>query len=207
MGDSTSGKLIKRINEMERNLENLTKEEWDRFFPVELVPHNPEWKEIYKQEERKIIEKLGTQAILRIEHFGSTSIPDISAKSYIDIIIEIPTARLFDEEIIIGLTELGYHYFRQSGGLSDYMVFVKGYNLKGGKEQVYHIHMCPKENEMWNQLQFRDYLVANPKRAKEYEHLKIELASIFKNDRVGYRIAKSEFIKETLEMANQTASH
>ena len=187
---------------MEKKLENLTKQEWDTLFPVELVSHNSMWKNIYEKEEQKIIKKLGSETIIRIEHFGSTSIPGIRAKSYIDIIIEIPKDRLFDEEIINGLIELGYTYFRQSGIETDYMVFVKGYNLKGVKEQVYHIHMCSKENKMWNQIMFRDYLIGNPARAKEYEHLKIELASNFKNDRVG----KSDFINKTLEMANE-ASH
>ncbi|WP_009036431.1 GrpB family protein [Indibacter alkaliphilus] len=98
-----SGKLIKPKNEMEKKLENLTKQEWDTLFPVELVSHNPMWKNIYEKEERKIIEKLGSETIIRIEHFGSTSIPGIRAKPYIDIIIEIPKDRLFDEEIINGL--------------------------------------------------------------------------------------------------------
>lgn len=198
--------MMKQKNEIEKKLENLTKQEWDTLFPVELFPHNPKWKKIYEKEAQEITEKLGSDTIIRIEHFGSTSIPEIKAKSYIDIIIEIPKDRLFDEEIISGLIELGYAYFMQSGSEADYMVFVKGYNLKGEKEQVYHIHMCSKENEMWNQIMFRDYLIANPKRAREYEHLKIELASIFKNDRVGFRIAKSDFINRTLEMANE-ASH
>jgi GrpB-like predicted nucleotidyltransferase (UPF0157 family) len=192
---------------MKQDLDSLAKEDWDTLFPVELVPHNPAWKNIYKQEAERIIEKLGDQTVVRIEHFGSTSIPDISAKSYIDIIIEIPKEQIFDEVIISGLNKLGYHYFRQTGNMADYMVFVKGYNLHGRKEQIYHIHMCSQENEMWHQLIFRDFLMANPKRAKEYEQLKQKLASKYKNDRVGYRMAKSEFISETLEMANETASH
>ena len=46
----------------------------------------------------------------------------------------------------------------------------------GKNEQIFHIHMCPKDNAMWEQIDFRDYLNSNNKRAKEYEDLKLELA-------------------------------
>ena len=192
---------------MKQSLDELTKKDWDTLFPIELVPHDPGWTEIFKAERQKILEKLGNETVLRIEHFGSTSIPNISAKSYIDMIIEIPKALLFDEGIIESLSSLGYHYFRQTGNVADYMIFVKGYNLKGDNEQIFHIHMCSKENEMWGQISFRDYLISNPERAKAYEELKLKLASEYKNDRSGYRIAKSEFINETVKIAKERASH
>ena len=186
---------------MKQRLEELTKEDWDTLFPIELVPHHPAWKEIYEAERQKIMEALGEQTVLRIEHFGSTAIPGISAKPYIDIIVEIPKALLFNGEVIEKLSGLGYHYFRQTGGGADYMIFVKGYCLQGKSEQVFHIHMASEENILWHQLAFRDYLRANPARAKAYEELKKDLARTYQNDRSGYRIAKSDFIRKTLKMA------
>lgn len=187
---------------MERKLENLTKEHWDTLFPIELVNHNLDWKHIYEEEKQKIEEKIGAK-IIQIEHVGSTSIPNIRAKSYIDISIEIPNKDLFNEDIIEALESLNYHFFRQAGTDADYMVFVKGYNLNGEKEQIYHVHMCPPEHEMLNQITFRDFLISHPQRAQEYEQLKLELALKFRNDRSGYRIAKGEFIAETMNMARE----
>ena len=86
------------------------------------------------------------------------------------------------------------------------MIFVKGYNLNGEKEQIFHIHMCPPEHEMLNQILFRNYLLSNSNRAKEYEQLKMELATKYKNDRIAYRIAKDEFIAETMKQA-EVSSH
>ena len=192
---------------MTKTLDNLTKEDWDTLFPIELASHSQEWAEIYSAEEQNILDKLGNQTILRIEHFGSTSIPGIKAKAYIDILIEIPKELLFSEKVIEELTDLGYHYFRQTGNGADYMIFVKGYNLDGQKEQVYHIHMCAKNHDLWNQLQFRDFLIDNPERAKLYEKLKLRLTVEYRNDRSGYRIAKSDFINETIAMAKEIASH
>ncbi|WP_143960148.1 GrpB family protein [Litoribacter populi] len=188
---------------MNKKLEDLTKHEWDTLFPIELVNHNLNWKNIFEQERRQITEKIGDK-IISIEHVGSTAILDIKAKPYIDISIEIPKENLFDDEIIDALQDLNYHFFRQIGKDADYMIFVKGYNLDGLREQIFHIHMCPPKHEMLDQIIFRDYLTAYPKRAKEYEQLKTELAAKYKNDRVGYRVAKDDFIAETLNRGRQS---
>ena len=185
---------------MKKSLYDLSKEDWNSLFPVELVEHNPEWKTIFEKEKVAILGVLDNNIVLRIEHFGSTSIPGIKAKPYIDIIIEIPKELLFDEGIIEKLREIGYTYFKvpERDNIDAYMSFGKGYNLDGKKEQIFHIHMCPKENIMWSQIAFRDYLNANDERARQYEELKIKLGSQFKNDRGAYVLGKTDFIKETM---------
>lgn len=195
---------------MKKSLYELTKEDWNSLFPVELVEHSSAWTDIFEEERQQILHILGRDIVLRIEHFGSTSIPNIKAKPYIDIIIEIPKDLLFDEGIIERLGEIGYTYFKvpEREGIDAYMSFGKGYNLEGRKEQIYHIHMCPKENIMWNQIDFRDYLKSNKDRAKEYEKLKLKLESDFKNDRGAYVLGKTDFIKETLKsIKKEPATH
>jgi GrpB-like predicted nucleotidyltransferase (UPF0157 family) len=186
---------------MKKSLYELTKEDWNSLFPVELVEHDSAWANIYEQEKERILEILGEDIVVRIEHFGSTAIPTIKAKPYIDIIIAIRTDLLFDDAIIEKLTEIGYTYFKvpERDGIEAYMSFGKGYNLEGKTEQIYHIHMCPKENVMWNQIDFRDCLKANKEKAKAYEELKLKLASEFKNDRGSYVLGKWDFIKDTLK--------
>ena len=187
---------------MEKRLQDLTKHEWDTLFPIELVAHDPNWKVLFEKERQLINEKVGDKFIA-IEHVGSTSIPNIKAKPYIDISIEIPFEHLFNEEIITALESLNYHYFRQSSKTADYMVSVKGYHLNGLKEQIFHIHMCPPEHEILNQILFRDYLIAHPERARAYELLKTTLAVQFRNDRSGFRMAKDEFMAETMAMIKE----
>ncbi|SKC63659.1 GrpB family protein [Ohtaekwangia koreensis] len=187
---------------MNKTLYDLTKEDWNSLFPVKLVEHNPEWRTIYTKEKEKIIKKLGAEIILRIEHFGSTSIQNIKAKPYIDILIQVSSDHLFSEEIIAKLKEIGYTYFKvpERDNISAYMSFGKGYNLNGVKEQIFHIHMCPKDNVMCKQTDFRDYLNSNFERAKQYEALKLELESKYKNDRGAYVLGKTDFINETIKM-------
>ncbi len=155
------------------------------------------------EKEKQLIHKQMGEKLIAIEHVGSTSITGIKAKAYIDISIEIPEEILFDEELIRALASLNYHYFRQAGKAADYMVFVKGYDLNGENEQIFHIHMCPPEHKMLDQILFRDYLIANPEWAREYELLKTDLATQNKNDRSGYRMAKDDFVEETMNRVKE----
>ncbi|WP_027391944.1 GrpB family protein [Aquimarina latercula] len=190
---------------MKKTLNDLTKEDWNTLFPIELVEHNPEWKNIYENEKKRILDRVGKEKILRIEHFGSSSITTIKSKPYIDLMIEIPEELLFDRQLIDQFIELGYSHFEVPAreNIEKYSSFGKGYNLDGTKEQIFHIHMCPKDNVMWKQIDFRDYLNANNKRAKEYESLKLELASKFKNDRGSYVLGKTDFVNETLNIIKE----
>ena len=58
---------------------------------------------------------------------------------------------------------------------------------------------------MWKQIDFRDYLNANLDWAKEYETLKIKLATKFKNDRSSYVLGKTDFINDTLKVIEDTS--
>lgn len=187
---------------MKRTLYDLTREDWNALFPIELSEHNTKWKYIFEEEKQRILLHIDNSYFNRIEHFGSTSIPNIKAKNYVDLFIEIPKEFLFDKELIKQFEKLGYSFFKVPAreDIEAYMSFAKGYNFERKKEQIFHIHMCPKDNVMCDQLKFRDYLIENPHRAKEYEKLKIELASKYRNDRGAYVLGKTNFVKETLSL-------
>ena len=50
-------------------------------------------------------------------------------------------------------------------------------------------------------LVFRDHLRSHPDAAREYERLKRELASKYRDDRRTYTDSKADFIKEIIETA------
>lgn len=194
---------------MKKSLSDLTRDDWNRLFPIALENHNPEWKRIFQKEKERILAHIDPYLLLRIEHFGSSSIPGIQSKPYIDLMIEIPKQKLFDEQLIAQFAELDYVHFQVPAreDIETYSSFAKGYHPDGRKAQIFHIHMCPGDNVMWKQLAFRDYLIAHPERAKAYEALKLDLAARFRNNRGAYVLGKTEFVKETLRLIEEKGIH
>ncbi len=187
---------------MNKKLEELSLEEWGELFPIEMKEYNSNWTSIFEFEKKQIENKLGNKTSLRIEHFGSTSIPNLKAKDVVDILIEIPNQLLFDENIIDKMADLGYQFFRQPGFGIDYMIFVKGFHTDGKKSQKFFTHMTiGNHSELWDRIYFRDYLKENLKLIEEYEKLKCELAEKHAKNRIEYRIGKTDFVKEITEKA------
>lgn len=65
--------------------------------------------------------------------------------------------------------------------------------------KFFHIHFHRIGDN--DEILFRDYLIAHPEVAEEYELLKLLLIPKYKNDRDGYTEAKSEFVRRTIKQA------
>ncbi len=179
-----------------KNIANLTTEELGRLFPIEIVPYNQKWKELFERENKRIREKLGRNTALRTEHFGSTAVEGLSAKPIIDILVEIPPlTQELKSEIIKKMADMNYHFIWRTDEEIPYTHFVKGYTNDGFKEDVFHIHMGEKNHALWDRIFFRDFLRLNKSLANEYEKLKIELAKKYKFNREHYTNAKTDFVK------------
>lgn len=50
---------------------------------------NREWPRLYEIEASYLREKLPESLIKRIEHFGSTAVPQLAAKPIVDILVEV----------------------------------------------------------------------------------------------------------------------
>ncbi len=190
-----------------QNLDSLTKEELGRLFPIEIVPPNAKWAELFDKEKKIIIDALGKQTALKVEHFGSTAVTGLSAKPTIDILVEIKSTPDLKDLIIEKMKNIKYHFIWRTDFGPPYMMFVKGYTSSGTKGQTYHIHIVPKDHTLWDAIYFRDYLKQHTETAKEYEKLKYQLASKYKNDREAYTTAKTEFIIRVTELAKKEKIH
>jgi len=78
-------------------------------------------------------------------------------------------------------------------------MFMKGYTPQGFEGQAFHVHV--RYSGDWDELYFRDYLLANPDIAAEYGKLKLELQKKYKHDRDAYTSAKTDFIKRITRLA------
>lgn len=82
----------------------------------------------------------------------------------------------------------------------------KGYSTDGYAEEVYHLHVRYLGN--WDELYFRDFLIANPDVAAEYGNLKRNILSDIEKGKIerlpnGYSNAKLEFVKKYSMAAKQ----
>lgn len=73
---------------------------------VRVVPYDEAWREAFRTEHDALTAALGPTC-LAIRHVGSTSVPGLSAKPVIDILIETPGLALIDRAIPL-LQHRGY---------------------------------------------------------------------------------------------------
>ncbi|MDA3880917.1 MAG: GrpB family protein [Prolixibacteraceae bacterium] len=74
-------------------------------------------------------------------------------------------------------------------------------NAVARKGQAFHVHV--RYSGTWNEVVFRDYLIEHPDVAKEYEKLKIRLATKHKNNREAYTEAQGDFTSEVLNITQK----
>ena len=158
---------------------------------IQLVPYDPRWPEIFRTEAGRIRELLGTAAVLRVEHMGSTAVPGLSAKPVIDMLIEIPSFELAQRTILPKLREEGWEYLWRGDRPPGHMMFIRR-NAAGVR--THHVHMAPAGHPMWERLTFRDYLRTHPDEARQYEQLKSRLAAEHPGDREAYTDGNGEYV-------------
>jgi GrpB-like predicted nucleotidyltransferase (UPF0157 family) len=176
---------------MGKALSEMSLEELWELFPIILKTHNPDYKEWYLTEKDKIINVVGWNDIKRISHIGSSSVEGLISKPTIDILLEIDcncNVQILKSKLInAGWTLMS---FADKPDLN--MSFNKGYTPNGFAEKVFHLHV--RNWGDWNELYFRDYLIAHKEIAEEYGELKLGLKEQYEHNRDGYTEAKTEFI-------------
>lgn len=159
---------------------------------TQLLPAQPSWKEKFKIEKEKIKGVFG-DAILEIEHIGSTSIPGLSAKPIIDTAVMVENFQ--DVDIFTkSLARIGYRFHSSS---TERYFYTKGDPIE------YHLSIaCVEQGGFWaRQILFRDYLRNHSEVRDEYARLKSDLLKKDPTGKNGYFEGKSEFVYKVLGLA------
>jgi GrpB-like predicted nucleotidyltransferase (UPF0157 family) len=159
---------------------------------VRVVPHDTEWAGVFDEERRTLVEVLG-DAILDIQHVGSTAVAGLVAKPVIDIAVavrDLPGVTAW----VPKLETLGYTFFGDREGRGE-LFFAKGPEHL----RTVYLHVVERGGKrMEEYVRFRDRLIRNPPARAAYSALKEELAALHGDDRKAYTEGKAEFIAEML---------
>lgn len=158
---------------------------------VEVVPHDPRWRDAFGAEAKHVAAALG-ENVVAVHHIGSTAIPNIYAKPVVDLLVEVRDIGEVDGRGP-AMEALGYEV------MGEYGIPGRRYFRKDDKEGIrtHHVHVFEAGSaEAGRHLAFRDYMIAHPLEAQRYSELKRKLAEEHSQSIDGYMDGKDGFIKE-----------
>lgn len=162
---------------------------------IEVVEYRAAWPRIFEREAAAILSACRPW-ITDVHHIGSTSVPGLAAKPILDV-LPVAAGPAEGQEAVAPMTALGYRY-RGENGIAGRFYFDR---VVDGRT-VMHVHMFPAGHpEVRRHLVFRDHLWTNRDAAREYERLKRELATRYRDDRRAYTESKAAFITSVIEAA------
>ena len=184
-----------------------------------LEKYETEWNNIFKLEKEAIIKTLIPEKVW-VEHIGSTSIPGLSAKPIIDIMVGVEDENQLNNHIN-RIISMGYVYVKNyekilplrryffklvdeiidMPQIIDFSDDPEKYD-SGSYQHKFHIHMVKFNSDFWkDHLLFRNYLLKNEDARLEYNQLKNKLVLKEWANINEYTKAKSFFIRKSLKRA------
>lgn len=159
-----------------------------------VVPYNDKWPEMFEAESLLIKTLLGGMA-KDVHHIGSTSVPGLSAKPVIDILLEVSDFNELDKYHSV-MAHAGY-VARGENGIEG-----RRYFIKGGDQRSHQVHaFAVGDMQVLRHLAFRDYLRRNKDIAEEYAGIKHAAALLSRNDAHRYSALKGKFIERHQQLA------
>ncbi|WP_424008135.1 GrpB family protein [Haloferax denitrificans] len=168
---------------------------------VELVAHDPRWREAYEREVERLRPRLdsddagsgGSDADgVRFEHVGSTAVPGLAAKPIVDLLVLVSDR---DDAGDIARTLEAAGYEERPDDVPDRRFFVRG----PPDRRTHYLSLTEVGSDCHReQVAFRDALRADDDLAAEYERRKRRLAEAHPDERSQYTAAKSSFVESVL---------
>jgi len=178
--------------------------------PIVIVPYQVAWANEFKQIGKALREDVLGDSILRVDHIGSTSVPNLAAKDVIDIQISIENLQANDFKS--KLLDAGYalrseitHDLITGFDNNDSQLQKLFCREKAGDRRTHiHIREVGRINQKYPLL-FRDYLRANDLSRNIYEQLKIRLSHLFPESIEGYLYFKDPLMDLIYDAARNWA--
>lgn len=164
---------------------------------LELVASRYEtWRDRFEDERDRIADALAADSldarVGRIEHVGSTSVPDLPAKDVVDLDVVVADDAVADVSRTLEV-ELGGDRYENTDGWHPLFRSADG--------QRFNDHVFAASDDGWKvSVVTREVLRTRPDLRAEYERLKRELAAEH-DDLVAYSEGKTAFVERVLDAA------
>ena len=193
-----------------KKVSELTPEEFQKTFPIVLEAYSADYPLWYEEEKDRIVWAVGEENIARMNHIGSSAVPGLVSKPIIDMLLEVdgtcPVSAMLEK-----IKALGYGEEVLTRREDPFRVLaVKGMSCQGFAERVYFLHVRYLGD--WEELYFRDYLIAHPETAGEYGALKRNILRDIREGKIqrmpggqpnGYSAAKLAFVQKISKEAKK----
>ena len=160
---------------------------------IEIVDYDRRWPALFAREADRIRRLLG-ERVVRLEHVGSTSVPDLPAKSIIDVVLEVPDSS--DEPAYVPDLEARGYVLR----IREPRWFE--HRMLEGPDTNINLHVfsagCSETDRM---ALFRDRLRSNEEDRRWYARVKRQLAALDWKSVQQYADAKTDVIMEIMTRA------
>lgn len=152
---------------------------------INVVPYDPEWKNIFKVHEEELRNALSDNCV-NVYHVGSTSVPGLCAKPVVDIMCVVRDLKAAAEV----LSSVGYE------AKGEFNLPLRLFFSRKLPNDV-HIHVVKEDSGeiAWN-LVFQDYLRANTDARDLYARTKLEL---IKENPGGFKMIEGLFSEYTVK--------
>ena len=163
---------------------------------IRLAPYDPEWASLYAVEAGRIHDTLGSDVLL-LEHVGSTSVPGLSAKPIIDMVMAVENSA--DEAAYVPRLEaIGYTLRVREPTWYEH-------RMLNPPDIAGNLHVLSAgQEEIARMIAFRDWLRTHPEDRIAYENTKRQLASQTWEYVQEYADAKTEIVQAILTRAGKS---
>ena len=157
---------------------------------IVVVPYRSEWPRLFRMHAARISAALG-DAVLQIEHIGSTAVPGLAAKPIIDILVVVEDSGK-ENAYLPAMTGCGYELRVREPEFHEHRMFRT-------TDRGVHVHVLSRNSpEIGRYLRFRDSLRGKAAYRTQYQVLKQTLSEQDWPDLNAYAAAKSELIEAIL---------
>lgn len=164
---------------------------------VSLVPYDPRWHEAFVAEQARLSARFAPR-LIEIRHFGSTSVPGLSAKPVIDLIAGVAT--MADARALVPeLCEFDYHFDAVANAEFHDRRWL--FRHRDG-HRTHQLHLVEHGGQAWRErLAFCAMLRGDSALRDAYARLKHDIADRVGGDRDRYNARKRAFVRATLRGA------